>query len=128
MEPGNLSHPVLAVLLAAGGGSRFAGSGHKLLAEVRGRPVLVWAVEAVRSTGLEVVVISGAVELPPLGVEVVHNPRWAQGQATSLQEAVRQGIHRGAEAIVVGLGDQPFVPPEAWAAVAATDAPVAVAT
>jgi CTP:molybdopterin cytidylyltransferase MocA len=30
--------------------------------------------------------------------------------------------------VVVGLGDQPLLTPAAWSAVAATDAPVAVAT
>ena len=34
----------------------------------------------------------------------------------------------GVDALVVGLGDQPLIPSQAWAAVAAADAPIAVAT
>ena len=34
----------------------------------------------------------------------------------------------GRTSVVVGLGDQPFVPADAWRAVAAADAPIAVAT
>jgi molybdenum cofactor cytidylyltransferase len=123
---------VAAVVLAAGGGSRYAGAEHKLLAGLRGRPVVVWAVDAARAAGLdETVVVTGAVALDlPTGVTVLHNERWAQGQATSLQLAVGHARERGHRAIVVGLGDQPFVVATAWQALAAAgaDGGMAVAT
>jgi CTP:molybdopterin cytidylyltransferase MocA len=64
----------------------------------------------------------------PDGVEVLHNPRWQEGQATSLQVAVQAARAAHLDAIVVGLGDQPLVRPESWSAVARMDAPIAVAT
>jgi CTP:molybdopterin cytidylyltransferase MocA len=123
---------VAAVVLAAGGGRRWRGEGHKLLAVVRGRPVVGWAVQHALDAGLdETVVVTGAVDLAPVlppAVAVVHNARWADGQATSLRAALTWAADRGHEAVVVGLGDQPFVSPETWKAVAACDAPIAVAT
>jgi CTP:molybdopterin cytidylyltransferase MocA len=121
-----------AVVLAAGGGTRFGGDGHKLLAPLRGRPLVAWAVEAAVVAGLdEVVVVTGAVpldEVMPPGVTLVHNPNWAQGMATSVSVGVRVAEARGHDAVVIGLGDQPLVPAEAWQAVAAADAAIAVAT
>lgn len=122
-----------AVVLAAGGGTRFEGPVHKLLALYRGRPLVTWAVEHALAAGLdETIVVAGAADvaavLPP-GVRVVDNPRWEEGQATSLQVAVRAAEESDHEAIVVGLGDQPLIGPDAWRAVAgASDAPIAVAT
>lgn len=124
---------VCAVVLAAGRGARFDAPDHKLLAEVRGRAVVRWSVEAPLAAGLPTVVVQGAVDLRPaldgLDVTVVDNPRWPDGQATSLQAGVTwaRGWHH--DAVVVGLGDQPFVTAAAWAAVAGADErPVAVAT
>lgn len=119
------------MVLAAGGGSRFAGDAHKLLAPFRGRPVVAHAVEAAVEAGIgEVVVVTGAVELSgvlPDGVHVVHNPRWAEGQATSLQAGLAAAAALGADAVVVGLGDQPLVGAGPWRAVAVSTAPIAVA-
>jgi CTP:molybdopterin cytidylyltransferase MocA len=120
-----LTRRVAAVVLAAGGGSRFAGPEHKLLASFRGRPVVSWAVESAVSAGIgPTVVVTGAVALGgllPGEVVVVDNPRWAEGQATSLAAAVDWAEDEGMDAIVVGLGDQPLVPPGAWRAVAQAD-------
>jgi len=121
-----------AIVLAAGGGSRFAGAAHKLLADFRGRPLVAWAVEHAIDAGLdETIVVTGAVDLEdvlPAGVTVVPNPRWAEGQATSLQAGIAAAEASDHAVVVVGLGDQPLVSPESWAAVAAGDAPIAVAT
>jgi molybdenum cofactor cytidylyltransferase len=118
-----------AIVLAAGGGSRFEGDGHKLLAPFRGRPLVAWALEA--AGGLdELVVVTGAVDLPlPPHAREVRNPRWAEGQATSLAAGIAAAEALGHDAVVVGLGDQPLVPAEAWRLVAAATAtPIAVAT
>lgn len=128
--------PTAAVILAAGGGSRFAESpeapGHKLLAPWRGRPLVAWAVEtAVEADIGPVWVVVGAVDLTgvlPTEVTVLDNPAWTEGQATTLQVAVSEAKSRGLAAIVVGLGDQPLLSVEAWRAVAATPSPIAVAT
>jgi molybdenum cofactor cytidylyltransferase len=121
-----------AVVLAAGGGSRFDGPRHKLLAPFRGRPLVSWALTAALDAGLdEVAVIVGAADLGtviPPGVTVIENADWATGQASSLQAALTWALERDHEAMVVGLGDQPLVPSAAWTVVAATPSPIAVAT
>jgi molybdenum cofactor cytidylyltransferase len=116
-----------AIVLAAGGGSRFGGDGHKLLVPFRGRPLVTWALEAAGVLD-ELIVVTGAVELPlPPGARAVRNVRWAEGQATSLAAGIAAA--EGHDAVVVGLGDQPLVPAEAWRLVAAATAtPIAVAT
>lgn len=120
------------MLLAAGGGTRFAGPAPKLLAVFRGRPLVSWAVDHAVAAGLdETAVVTGAVDFSdalPIEVVVLNNPDWASGQASSLQVARRWAETRGHSAIVVGLGDQPLVSSQAWAAVAASPATIAVAT
>lgn len=111
------------MLLAAGGARRFTGTTHKLLAPLDGRPVYEHALQHLIDADIgTTIVVLGAVSLPlPQGVVAVHNPRWADGQATSLQAAIAAADQLGADAIVVGLADQPFIPAEAWRAVAGAD-------
>ena len=125
----------LAVLLAAGGGTRFSAGdearGHKLLALLRGRAVVDHSFAAMVAAGLDdCVVVTGAVDLADhvSGVAIAHNPRWASGQRSSLMVAVEHARARGHDAIVVGLADQPFVTADAWRRVADSDAPIAVAS
>jgi CTP:molybdopterin cytidylyltransferase MocA len=130
MESSSTSHqrPV-AVLLAAGSGSRFHGDTHKLLANLRGRPLYEWALEHALAADHEVWLVTGSADLPvPEGVLRLPNPRWSLGQATSLRCAVIAASRRRLPAITVGLADQPFVSPHAWTAVSAASAPIAVAT
>lgn len=122
-----------AIVLAAGAGSRFEGSSHKLLAPIDGRPVVARAVAAAVDASLDqVFVVVGAHDLSevlPDEVTVVVNPRWSEGQATSLRAGIDAAAQAGHHAVVVGLGDQPFVGADAWKALAAaTDRPIAVAT
>src|SRR5215211_1504750 len=108
---------VVGVLLAAGGGSRFSGQGHKLLAERDGRSVVEHAVAPALEALSDVLVVTGAAELPQAvtamrGVRVLHNPHWAEGQATSLAAAIEFAAGDDTiDAIVVGLGDQPDISP-----------------
>jgi CTP:molybdopterin cytidylyltransferase MocA len=110
-----------AVVLAAGGGSRFTGPTHKLLAPFRGSTVLGQAVDHALGAGLdETIVVLGSVDVAlPGSVTKVWNRGWVEGLATSLRAALEHAAGAGHDAVVVGLGDQPLVPVEAWRAVAA---------
>ncbi len=134
---------VAGVILAAGAGSRFLDGGgatvaaHKLVAPFRGRPLIAWSLLAAQEAGFnQLYVISGAVDVSAIVAEtlgpdratVLQNPRWAEGQATSLTlaaEAAESDQHR---AIVVGLGDQPLVPASAWRSVGAAAGDIVTAT
>ncbi|MEO1057189.1 MAG: nucleotidyltransferase family protein [Actinomycetota bacterium] len=135
----------VAVILAAGGGSRYGGNTHKLLAPLHGPagdelPVVVHALRAVAAAAIgPIVVVTGSAELdealalvradhPTTDIAAVHHPGWRDGQATSLAVGVRAATERNAHAVVVGLGDQPGIAADAWRRVAAADSPIAVAT
>lgn len=150
----------LAVLLAAGAGSRFtatalaaaapasidasptstpaASTHHKLDAELGGRPVLGWALDAVQAArqraphalAAAVVVTAGQLRQPlPDDVVELINPDPRRGLHSSLQLAIDHARRVGAVRLVVALGDQPGITPEAWIAVAEAGArsPIAVA-
>ena len=120
-----------AVVLAAGAGSRFYGEDHKLLTEVRGKPIVRHAVDAARRAGFdEVIVVSGCVDLTevmPQDVTIIHNEHWEHGQSSSLRGAVTYAAAEGHRAVVVGLGDQPGVGVAAWQAVGESEADLAAA-
>ena len=122
---------MVGVLLAGGAGSRFRGEHHKLLTTFKGRPLFQWGLDAVLNAGLPVLIVTGAIEsFPdlPSGVSTRHNPRWAEGMATTLAVAVEYARSVSATAIVVGPADQPLIPSDAWRALAEATGPICVAT
>jgi molybdenum cofactor cytidylyltransferase len=134
---------IAAVLLAAGGGSRFRATAtekgldvsHKLLAPLGGRSVVERSYDAMHEgapANAPRIVVRGAALLPALlCANVIPNPRWAEGQASSLWAALGAATDLGCTGVVVGLGDQPFVAADDWQAMfVAADggAVIAVAT
>ena len=126
---------VSAVLLAAGGGSRFGGG--KLLAEFNGRPLIRAALDALSEAPVdETIVVLGAqpVEMrrlcEPYGIRIVENADWRRGQSTSVLAGLL-ALGEEARAAVVLLADQPLVGAEAVARLVAAHedgAKVAVST
>jgi molybdenum cofactor cytidylyltransferase len=104
------------LILAAGGGVRF-GEEPKLLADLEGRPLLEYAIQAQCAVTEfeEVVVVLGAHAAGILArvdfshAEPVICENWRDGMAASL----RCGVHAldGADRVIVTLGDQPLVTP-----------------
>lgn len=123
---------VAALVLAAGGGSRFLGTTHKLLASYHGRPLVQATLDAVAGAGFDqTAVVTGAVDLRllvPDGMAVLFNEDWGSGLSSSLRCGIAWCIEQGHAAVVIGLGDTPGVPRSAWQALLATDADVAVAS
>ena len=104
------------IVLAAGGGSRFGAT--KQIAELRGRPLLSYAIESMLAVPAiwPVVVVLGH-DAPAIlaGVEfhdasVVVCDAWQEGQSASLRAGVE--ALGDVDAAVVTLGDQPFITPQ----------------
>lgn len=103
---------VVAIVLAAGGGSRFGGP--KQVASVGGLALVRHAVRAARGAGVSrvAVVVGGHAAavgsaVAPDEVEVVHASDWDTGQAASLRAGL--AAVRDARWLLVLLADQPGV-------------------
>ena len=117
---------VVAVVLAAGAGSRFGGG--KLLASLEGRPLLQHVLDRLAEAGVDdVVVVLGddhaAIEraIAWRGERRVVNPDPGRGLSSSVQVGIA-AVAADADAALIVLGDQPDVPLAAIRAV--TDASV----
>lgn len=104
------------LILAAGEGTRFGG--RKQLAELDGRPLLEHSVRAMTASpvGRVVVVLGALVEEVTAGVDLhgaepYRCERWDEGQAASLACGLAELAD--CEAVVVTLGDQPRMSPDA---------------
>ena len=144
---GVLPPSVVAALLAGGSGSRFhvpaesERPSHKLAAQLPAtstepaQTVFERATRHVCRSGFgHVIVVTGSWQAPELpsaltaALTVVDNPDWAAGQITSVRLAITTAANLGAERVVIGLADQPFVTPDAWRTVGQAAGPIAVAT
>lgn len=106
---------VLGVVLAAGTSSRF-GPGNKLLREIDGEPVVRHAVGTLSAARLEHVAVVVGHEAPALreavavlDVTVLANEDYAEGKSTAIRSGVAHVAEAGADAVVIALGDMPFV-------------------
>ncbi|HEX5165423.1 MAG TPA: NTP transferase domain-containing protein [Thermomicrobiales bacterium] len=106
---------VAAIVLAAGSSSRLGRP--KQLLPVGQTPLLQCTLNMVRQTTLEprILVLGGYADdilraVDPRGFDVVHNPDYASGQASSLRAGLT-ALPAGIDAAAVILGDQPLVPP-----------------
>lgn len=120
------SDSLIAVVLAAGGGSRLGGG--KLLLPWLGKPILVHVLDAIAAAGRAramIVVIGHDAEKVGDALrehrradgpvcDIVENPHWREGQSTSLRCGVVRAASEIAAApggVMVLLGDQPRVRP-----------------
>lgn len=105
-----------AIVLAAGEGRRFGG--RKLLYPLQGKPIILHTLEHIRKGGIShILVVTGAFAdevadaVAPYSVQVVYNPEYLRGQASSLAAGIRS-LPPGTENAAVFLGDMPFIQPQ----------------
>src|SRR3984957_6755085 len=113
-EPVQPARNIAGLVLAAGRSSRVGGQ-NKRLAEIRGRPLVRIAAEAVLgSKARPVFVVTGhqrervEAALAGLPVEFVHNPKFADRLGGSLGGGTA-ALAEGADGVIVCLGDMPQV-------------------
>jgi len=114
----------MACILLAAGQSRRMGGTNKLLMEIRGKPVVRYAAEALCQAGLgDVYVVTGHQpeqvqnSLNGLQVTFVHNPDYASGQASSVVQAISV-LPEGVSDVLIALGDMPLINPALLTALA----------
>jgi molybdenum cofactor cytidylyltransferase len=114
-EPAEERHENVAAIILAAGQSRRMGGPNKLLARFGGEPLIRrMAARAIASKADTVVVVTGhragdiSTALDGLGVEIVHNPAFAEGLATSLKAGL-QTVPPEAGGALVLLADMPEI-------------------
>jgi molybdenum cofactor cytidylyltransferase len=124
---------VAGIILAAGAGTRFDSTTHKLLAQIDDIPVVQHAIKNALEANIgQLVVVTGAVDLSSVlktfpDVIEVKNDNWVAGQAVSIQCGL-QALGLDVERVVIGLGDQPGIEPATWRAIATDTHDITVAT
>jgi len=114
-----------AVVLAAGAGTRFGGG--KLSATLGDRRIIDHVLDTLAEVGfVETIVVVGpgpdAPSLPSGDVRVVVNPRPADGLSSSLRIGLA-ALAPSAQAVLLVLGDQPFIRPTTVRALLEADVP-----
>lgn len=115
---------IVGLLLAAGGARRFGSQ--KLLAPVAGdTPLVRHTAAALRDAVDALVIVVGSegaavtAAFDGLSCTIVPNDAWADGLSGSLRAGIR-GLPAPTDAVVIALGDQPFVDPAVTRAIIAT--------
>jgi len=112
IKPRRLVPPV-AVVLAAGASKRMGQN--KLLLPLKDRPVVAVTVDRLLEAGFRPLVVTGcqAAEvrraLKNRDIDLIENPSWAEGQASSLVQGIK-ALPSAATGAMFCLGDQPLVP------------------
>src|SRR4051794_19063120 len=112
----------LAIVLAAGEGTRMKSSRPKVLHELAGRSMLAHVLSAVRKAGAA----RSAVVIGPGREDVVAEVRWVIPEAEVFTQAERLGtahavlaassaLERGAEDVIVAFADTPLITAETFA-------------
>ncbi len=106
-----------AIVLAAGAGSRFGGG--KLLADWRGRPLVLAAVEAALAAPVDGVIVVLGCEAPRVAavltaltdarLRLVIADDWAEGLSASLRAGVKS-LPPDSTGFLLFLGDMPLIP------------------
>ncbi len=112
---------VAIAILAAGKGSRFDDHESKLLALLKGRSLLSYALDsAIESTLSPILLIVGNKKEQIINscvedVQIVYNVDWEQGMSTSLKTAL-ETLENDVTitGVCIGLGDQPFIGAKAY--------------
>lgn len=115
---------IAAIVLAAGRGARFGGD--KVLATLRGEPVVRHVVDRLHLAGLAPILVVGGASAEALRTalqaapaEVIVNPAPEDGLSRSLREGI-DALPAECSAFVVALGDQPLIDSDVVRALAAT--------
>lgn len=119
---GDAAPQPLGAVLAGGRGSRLGGG--KAVAELGGRPLISYPLEAVEEAGLEpLVVAKRGSELPALRCRVLHEPDLPRHPLCGIVAALREAA--GRPLVVVGC-DMPFLDPGLLAWLGAAPEPLVV--
>lgn len=109
---------VWGIILAAGTSSRF-GDRNKLLQEIAGEPMIRRVTENMLKSALaEIVVVVGYESakvrsaLSDFPVRFVENEEYTLGQSTSVRTGVSLAREHDVDAVLIALGDMPYVSPD----------------
>ena len=105
---------VVGILLAAGRSLRM-GADNKLLVDVLGWPLVRYAAKAMTCSSLsKVIIVTGyeaekvALALDDLPVQLVLNPLFTEGQASSVRAGMT-ALDQDVTDVLIGLGDMPLI-------------------